>query len=50
LVSHNYGRTQIEGEENVLSKRDEVTLECRKLHTEELSVLYFSPDIIMMME
>jgi hypothetical protein len=28
------------------SKRDEVTGECRKLHNEELSDLYYSPNII----
>jgi len=27
-------------------KRDEVTGECRKLHTEELNDLYFSPNIV----
>jgi hypothetical protein len=28
-------------------KRDEVTGECRKLHSEELHILYSSPNIIM---
>jgi len=27
-------------------KRDEVTLEWRKLHNEELNALYFSPNIV----
>jgi hypothetical protein len=27
-------------------KRDEVTGECRKLHNEELHILYSSPDIV----
>jgi hypothetical protein len=32
------------------SKRDEVTEECRKLHNEELHILYPSPNIIKQMK
>jgi hypothetical protein len=35
---------------HILSKRDDVTLEWRKLHNEELINLYPSPNIIQMMK
>jgi hypothetical protein len=35
---------------NILSKRDEVTVEWRKLHNEERNDLYTSPNIIQVMK
>jgi hypothetical protein len=51
MVSHIEGRKQTEREDRVLRKifgpkKDEVTGEWRKLHSEELHILYLSPNII----
>jgi hypothetical protein len=35
---------------NMLSKRDEVTVEWRKLHNEDLNDLYLSPNIIQVIK
>jgi hypothetical protein len=52
LVAHTEGGTYAEGVENRVMrrvfgpKRDEVTGEWRKRHTEELNDLYCSPNIV----
>ena len=52
MVADNKGGKEAEGvceygvEENIWTRRDEVTGEWRRLHNEELNGLYSSPNIV----